>query len=165
MPFVPLSQTDPFTQVHSAIWGFLAGYAPWAALVRPGARINEVTAGTLAAKSPALTPGATPEMRIVQSRFGQKTTNSQAIFLAELFTFQVSTFNMNVVALNQVKFYTLIAVAKMPNDLGLYPLVSDFRISDGTEKSIDPETGLRQWESVVSYQCAFRISNDDLVNL
>jgi hypothetical protein len=58
------ASTDPFTQVHAALWALLEGHAPLAALVKPGNR-RKLTGDDRAADKDEYMDADLPELRLV----------------------------------------------------------------------------------------------------
>lgn len=150
MPVQPFNQVDPFTQVHQAIWAALIAYAPWAAFVPPGARINAVPAGPLSTKAPAVTPGQNPELRIVQVGWGFDRGNSMTYDCDQVFLLQMSTAFSNVMNINKFKFLTFVALFQADKNLNLTGLVRSWKpVSPGRDNPIQKESGMQQWTSMV----------------
>lgn len=156
---------DPFTLIHSALWTYLTAYTPWATLVRPGARINAVPYGPLSAKPPAITPGTTPEVRIVQSGYSEAMRNSVAIMPSQNFTIQMSVSQLNVITFNQLKMFTITALERMPLNMGMSWVRGWMANPNARESPKEPLTGVLQWVAMESISVSWVLDNDTLNSL
>lgn len=156
-------QVDPFTQIHQALWTSVTNFAPWAALVRPGARINDVPSGTISAKAVAISPGDVPELRIIQSTFriDESGRNVATERWQQTYMFQLSTASMNVIPVNQLKFLTIVALKRAPENFGL-PWVYEWLFGGNTDKEFDAKAKLRNWVSYLPLTVWMNINRQDL---
>lgn len=156
--------TDPFTQVHQALWGIFTDYKPWANLIRAGARINAAPAGPLSTKVPALTPGSTPQFEICPLGGSVQVQNSQAWRIDRSYAFKITTSQLNVIQLDQIEFYTMVALMKSPGKLGL-SFVSGWRWEGPVREQQMTPDGIEQWCAVFGASVTMMLANDDLANL
>lgn len=155
---------DPFTLVHSAIWAAFAAYVPWSNLVRPGARINDVPLTTINMKPMTLNPGDAPSVRLMQFQFkiDPGSGNSGSMLWSQSFRLELDTTYQNVIPINQLKFYSIIALAQQPDNLGV-DFLEDWYLTDGSDSSMG--AGVRQWGAAIGIHTKMRISRQILQNL
>jgi hypothetical protein len=148
-----LTQQDPFTQIHGALWAALTANQTWSAFVPPGNRVASIpgipTLGQSIAgiepkpnyiKGAAQEPADTPEVRICQSGYAEEHPDSVAIFFAQRFLVQLgsSTPLQDMTPLNQLKWLTRVALYRTNNQLDLPNLVTSFVCGAAAEKDAPP---------------------------
>lgn len=184
-----LTQQDPFTRIHSALWSSLIACQTWAAFVPQGNRVSGIPAipngspplgATINGlskntpnliKSAAIEPADTPEVRIGQKGFldDPRYTNSRVIGFIQTFLVQLgsSTPLQDLTPLNQLKWLTRVALFRTQGDLNLPGLVSGFTWGGSPERDADPAdsdaSDIRVWYAVCPINVHFYIPNEQFM--
>jgi hypothetical protein len=161
--------TDPFTQVSQAILAALQADAGWASLVRPG-NVVDMTSRSFEQFKTQLQPGDLPEAILLQGEFSLKPfgPGSRIAEMQQQFQLIVTHRSLRVLPVNQLKFQTLIALAKAGPSLGLDGLVRDWQIMAGQDDAFGQtqwRRGTDRWVSVLSIHANMFVTRDRLTSL
>jgi len=177
---MPLTQPDPFTQIHYAIWRVLIAYPPWAEFVPQGCRINSIPSNipsigvTGISHLPTFVkvgvdPGDRPEVRISQKMYGrdQKNDNSMIRAYKQDYLLQMSTTdpNLSIVPQNYLKYLTEIALFKANFSLGLPELVRKMDYADGADMPVETEDETKSWVTTFVINVQFYLNKSFLNSL
>jgi hypothetical protein len=175
---MPLTQQDPFTQIHGALWAALTANQTWSAFVPLGNRvasipgvpklgqtINGIQPNPNYIKGAAQESADTPEVRICQSGYAEEQPDSVAIFFVQRFLVQLgsSTPLQDLTPLNQLKWLTRVALYRTNNQLDLPSLVTSFVCGAAAEKDAEPpesDDGTKIWYTALPILVKFYINDE-----
>lgn len=157
MPF-----TDPFNVAHTAIWAALDAYAPWAAAVLAGNRIDLTGDGTVRRavhRRSALPTDKRSEAEINQTGFRfTPSANSRTSGLSQIFTLYLSDEVTRLANLNDVKWKTLKALMRAGESLGITGLSAKWYITNARD-----ETTINDQQRLAGYQAVLDIVVDMMI--
>jgi hypothetical protein len=158
---------DPFTQVCRAILGALRADAAWAALVKPG-NVVDMTADSFEQFRSRLEPADVPEVILLQGQFKLQPfgSSSRIAEMEQGFQFIVTHDSLRVRPVNQLKYQTLVALAKSGPTLGLDGLIRGWEITQGEDDALGQKQwrrGTRRWVSVLEVHVSMYVTRETLV--
>lgn len=159
---------DPFTQTSRAILSALQADPGWAALVKPGNMIDMTTHSFERFKT-QVQPADLPEVILLQGEF-RLTPFGGSSRIAEMdqsFGLIVTHDSLRVRPVNQLKYQTLIALAKSGPTLGYDGLIRDWEITEGDDDAIGQKQwrrGTQRWVSALTIRVNMYIGRDRLIS-
>jgi hypothetical protein len=160
-----LANVDPFTRIHQAIWGALAGHPPWAQLVLAGNR-QDMTNTLFQQPLADVQAGDLPGAVIWQDEFVMQPLGATGLTadFEQDYTLLLSTDVMSVVPVNQLKFQTAVALLKAGIDLGLGGIVRDWAIRSARDSSRNKQTNASaRWTAALTIGVRFYFPRSTLL--
>jgi hypothetical protein len=159
---------DPFTQTSAAILGSLRADVGWASMVKPG-NVIDMTAASFERFKLQLQPGDVPEVILLQGAFKLRPfgASSRVTEMEQSYQLIVTHDSLRVRPVNQLKFQTLIALAKAGPSLGLEGLIRDWEITEGEDDAIGQKQwrrGTQRWVSVLTIRVSMYLARERLVS-
>lgn len=160
---------DPFTQTSQAILGALQADAGWSAMVKPG-NVVDMTADSFERFKSQLQPADVPEAILLQGEFTLKPFggSSRIAEMEQGYQLIVTHDSLRVTPVNQLKFQTLIALAKVGPTLGFDGLIRGWEITQGDDDALGQKQwrrGTQRWVSVLTIRVSMYIARDRLASL
>jgi len=163
-----MNMLDLFTQVSRAILGALAADAGWAALVKPG-NVVDMTADSFERFRTQLQPADVPEAILLQGQFKLKPfgSSSRIAEMEQSFQLIVTHGSLRVRPVNQLKYQTLIALAKSGPTLGFDGLIRGWEITQGEDDCLGQKQwrrGTQRWVSVLAICVSMYVTRESLLS-
>ncbi|MGD0462165.1 MAG: hypothetical protein ABSB74_06730 [Tepidisphaeraceae bacterium] len=160
---------DPFTQTSQAILGSLQADAGWASMVKPG-NVVDMTADSFERFKLQLQLADVPEVILLQGGFKLKPfgASSRMTEMDQSYQLIATHDSLRVRPVNQLKFQTLIALARAGPSLGLEGLIRDWEITQGEDDAVGQKQwrrGTQRWVSVLSIRVSMYLARERLVSL
>jgi len=159
---------DPFTQVSRAILGALRADAGWAALVKAG-NVVDMTADSFEQFRSQVQPADVPEAILLQGQFKLKPfgSSSRIAEMEQSFQLIVTHGSLRVRPVNQLKYQTLIALAKSGPTLGFDGLIRGWEITQGEDDCLGQKQwrrGTQRWVSALAICVSMYATRERLIS-